>query len=192
MPKSEVRRFVRPRFGRRYAVQIAAVMVAAVGVVVIGVLAFRPSGGSGGSAVVRSPVTARATATPDPRVDEVKAVARRYLEADWESAKTGDTTAVDALTEKDSRAYSNAATAARISKDAHHNFIAERIDVDEAAWQLNVLTTHATASVTFRLFGHDAEWPSLRAREPDHETSAYTIEFQMERVGARWLIYDST
>src|SRR5438309_2425218 len=147
MPKSQVRRFVRPRFVRRYAVQIAAVMVAVVGVVVIGVLAFRPSGGSGGSAVVRSPVTARATATPDPRVDEVKAGARRYLAADWESAKTGDTSAVDALTEKDSQAYSNAAIAARISKDAHHNFMTQRIDVDEKAWAVDVLSTHATVSV---------------------------------------------
>src|SRR5438270_8893743 len=109
MPKSQVRRFVRPRFVRRYAVQIAAVMVAVVGVVVIGVLAFRPSGGSGGSAVVRSPVTARATATPDPRVDEVKAVARQFVAAYLESAKSGDTTAVDRLTEPDGQAYGNAA-----------------------------------------------------------------------------------
>src|SRR5437588_352074 len=143
MPKSQVRRFVRPRFVRRYAVQIAAVMVAVVGVVVIGVLAFRPSGGSGGSAVVRSPVTARATATPDPRVDEVKAVARRYLEAFWESAKTGDTSAVDALTEKDSQAYGNAADTARISKEDHRTFASNRIEVDESTWRVDLTTSLA-------------------------------------------------
>ena len=192
MPKSQVGMFVRPRFVRRYAVQIAAVTVAVVGVVVIGVLAFRPSGGSGGSAVVRSPVTARSTATPDPRVDEVKAVARKYLEADWESAKTGDTSAVDALTEKDSRAYGNAATAASISKDEHHNFMAQRIDIDEGAWTVDLLSARATVTVTFRLFGHDADWPSLRAREPDHETAAYLMKFEMEVVGKSWLIYETT
>jgi|SRR5438270_13037534 len=189
MPKSQVRRFVRPRFVRRYAVQIAAVMVAVVGVVVIGVLAFRPSGGSGGSAVVRSPVTARATATPDPRVDEVKAVARRYLEAFWESAKTGDTSAVDALTEKDSQAYGRAALNARISKDEKHNFVVSRIDVDEGSWAVGLSSGKATVSVSFRMYGYDADWPSLHAREPDHETEILHSSFDMEAIAQGWLVY---
>jgi len=191
MPRLQVGGFPRPPFVRRYLVQIVAVTVAVAGVVALGVFAFRPSGGSGGSGVVRSPVTAVTTATPDPRVDEVKAVARKYLEAQADSAKTGDTTAVDALTEKDSRAYGNAAIAASISKDAHHNFMAQRIDVDEGAWSVHVLQTHATATVIFRLFGHDADWPSLRPREPDHETTAYRMTFQMEMVGKSWLIYET-
>jgi hypothetical protein len=191
MPRLQVGGFPRPPFVRRYLVQIVAVTVAVAGVVVLGVFAFRPSGGSGGSGVVRSPVTAVPTATPDPRVDEVKAVARKYLEAFAESAKTGDTSAVDALTEKDSKAYSSAAEAAFISKDAHHNFMAQRVEVDEGTWMVNVLATHATVAVTYRLFGHDADWPSLRPREADHETPSYRSSFQLEMVGEKWLIYDS-
>jgi hypothetical protein len=192
MPALRMGKYVGQGFVRRHLVQIAALTVAVGAVAVLAVVAFRPSGGSGGAGAAMSPVTSRPTATVDPRVDQVKAVARRYLEADWESAKTGDTSAVDALTEKDSQAYSNAAIAARISKDAHHNFMTQRIDVDENAWAVDVLSTHATVSVTYRLYGHDADWPTLRAREPDHETGAYITKFQMEMVGEKWLIYDST
>jgi hypothetical protein len=124
-------------------------------------------------------------------VDEVKAVARRYLEAFWESAKTGDTSAVDALTEKDSQAYGNAAIAAEISKDAHHNFIASRIDLDEKTWRVDVLSQHASVAIAFRLFGHDADWPSLQVRETDHETAPYQAKFDLEMVGQKWLIYNS-
>jgi hypothetical protein len=180
---------MRPPFVRRYAVQIAAVTVAVVGVVVLAVFAFRPSGGGGGSAVVKSPVTARGTATPDPRVDEVKAVARKYLEAFWDSAKTGDTSAVDALTEKDSQAYGRAALNARISKDDRHNFVASRIDIDESSWAVQVTSTKATVAVAFRMFGHDADWPSLVAREADHETKTLQSNLEMDAIGPRWLVF---
>src|SRR3982074_2258848 len=131
MPALRMGKYVGQGFVRRHLVQIAALTGAVGAVAVLAVVAFRPWGGSGGAGAARSPVTSRATATADPRVDEVKAVARRDLEAFWESAKTGDTAAVDALTEKDSQAYGNAAIAAEISKDAHHNFIASRIDFSE-------------------------------------------------------------
>ena len=192
MPRLQVGGFARPPFVRRYLVQIVAVTVAVAGVVVLGVFAFRPSGGSGGSGAARSPVTAQATATPDPRVDEVKAVARKYLEAFWASAKTGDTSAVDALTEKDSQAYGNADLAALVSKSEHHNFMAQRIDIDETAWHVDLTSAHAIVDVTFRLYGHDADWPSLRPREPDHESPVYTSKLELEMAGIQWLIYHSS
>lgn len=170
--------------------QIAAVTVTLVALVALAVLAFRPSAGRGG--LVHSPVVARATATADPRVGEVKAVARAYLLAFWESAKTGDTSAVDALTEKDSQAYGNAAMGAYISKSEHHNFVALRVDVDDSAWTVQPLSDSATVDVAFRLFGHDADWPSLRPRETDHETTIYRTELKMEKVGQAWLIYNTT
>lgn len=169
--------------------QIAAVTVTLVALVALAVLAFRPSAGRGG--LVHSPVVARATATADPRVGEVKAVARAYLLAFWESAKTGDTSAVDALTEKDSQAYGNADIAGTISRMAHHNFAASRIDIDEAAWNVHVSGTQATVALVYRLYGHDADWPSLRARESDHETTSYSADFEMERLGTTWVIYKS-
>lgn len=189
MPALRVGKYVRPRWLRRHLVQIAALTVTLGVLAVLAVLAFRPSGGRSG--VVRVPVVGRATATADPRVGEVKEVARKYLEADWDSARTGDTTALDAMTERDSQAFSDAATAARISKEAHHNFMAVRIEIDESTWAVEVLPTHATVAVTYRIFGHDADWPSLRPREADHETDAYRSEFKMELVGDSWLIYST-
>ncbi len=183
MPALHMGNHVGQGFVRRHLVQIAALTVALAAVAVLAVVAFRPSGGRDAGAV-HAPVTSRPTATADPRVDEVKAVARRYLEAFWESAKTGDTSAVDALTEKDSQAYSNAAVAARISKSANHNFIAETDGVrrgslgDRAVVRRTQLLLRA-----YRLVGHDADWPSLRPREPDHETTAYSHDIS---DGARW------
>jgi hypothetical protein len=191
MPALHMGKHVGQGFVRRHLVQIAALTVAVVAVAVLAVVAFRPSGGGSGAGAVRSPVTSRPTATADPRVDQVKAVARRYLEAFWESAKTGNTSAVDALTEKDSQAYGNADIAGTISKTEHHNFAASRIDIDESAWNINISSTHATVSLSFKLYGHDADWPSLRAREPDHETTSYSANYQMELVGQKWLIYKS-
>ncbi len=180
------------RFGRRYAVQLAALAAAVLFIVVLGVVAFRPSGGGGGGAVVRSPVTARGTATPDPRVDEVKAVVRRYLVAFWESAKTGDTAAVDALTEKDSQAYGDAAAAAEISKADHHTFAAGRVDVDDATWRIDVTGSLATVHVIYTLYGHYADWPSLRAAGPDHSTPQYKVVFGLRLTDSKWLIYLSS
>jgi hypothetical protein len=177
MPALHMGKHVGQGFVRRHLVQIAALTVAVVAVAVLAVVAFRPSGGGPGAGALRSPVTSQPTATVDPRADEVKTVARRYLEAFWESAKTGDTRAVDALTEKDSQAYGNAAIAAEISKSAHHNFIVSRIDIDDSTWMVDVLSDHATAAVAFRLFGHDADWPSLRRREADHETTPYQAKW---------------
>jgi hypothetical protein len=192
MPALRMGKYVGQGFVRRHLVQIAALTVAVGAVAVLAVVAFRPSGGSGGAGAARSPVTSRASATPDPRVDEVKAVARRYLEAFWESAKTGDTSAVHTLTVPDSQADGNAGTAATISKGAGHNFVVQRIDFDERSWVLNVSSDHATVAVAIRLYGHDADWPSLRPREPDHETTIYQSQFEMEQVRSTWLIYKSS
>ena len=188
MPKLQVGGFPRPPFVRRYLVQIVAVTVAVAGVVVLGVFAFRPSGGSGGSGAVRSPVTSVTTATPDPRVDEVKAVARKFVEAYWESAKTGDTAAVDALTEAGSQAYGNAAVAATLSKTEHHNFVVKRLDIDDNGWKVDLTLTRASVDLTYRAYGHEADWPSLAPREPDRETQSVVDRFELEWVGSRWLV----
>ncbi len=192
MPALHMGKHVGQGFVRRHLVQIAALTVAMVAVAVLAAVAFRPSGGGSGAGAVHAPVTSRPTATPDPRVDEVKAVARRYLEAYWESAKTGDTSAVHTLTQPDTQADGNAGIAATISRSAHHNFIAERIDLDESSWRVQLSSVHATVAVAIRLYGHDADWPSLRAREPDHETGIYQARFEMEHATTTWLIYTSS
>ncbi len=189
MPVSHMGSALGPGFVRRHLVQIAALAVAMVVVAVLAVVAFRPSaGGQDGAGAVRSPVTSRPTATPDPRVDEVKAVAREFVKAYWESAKTGETVAVDRLTEPGSQAYGNASVAATLSKTEHHNFIASRYDIDESSWQVHVTSTQATVSITYRLYGHDASWPSLAPLEADRQTQSVVDTFGLELVDSRWLV----
>jgi hypothetical protein len=171
---------------RRHLVQIIALAVAVGVVVALGVMALRPGSTSRRGDV--PPITARTAATPDPRVDEVKAAARRFVVALWDSAKTGDPAAVRALAEAGTQAEGNSLVAATISKTDRHNFAASRVDFDETSWQVSVLEEHAAVDVSYRLYGHDAEWPSLRPRETDRETPAYPAHFQMERVGQTWLI----
>ncbi|MDB5064970.1 MAG: hypothetical protein JWM18_1404 [Chloroflexi bacterium] len=188
MPALHMGKHVGQGFVRRHLVQIAALTVAVVAVAVLAVVAFRPSGGGPGVGAVRSPVTSQPTATADPRVDEVKAVARAFVKAYWDSAKTGDTSSVDRLTERDSQAYGNAAIAATLSKTEHHNFIATRLDIDEGAWHVDIASTQASVRITYRLYGHDAEWPTLAPREPERETQSVVDSFTLEVVGSRWLV----
>src|ERR1700704_4231973 len=111
MPALHLGKHVGQGFIRRHLVQIAALTVAVVAVAVLAVVALRPSGGGSGAGAVRSPVTSQPTATPDPRVDEVKAVARAFVKAYWDSAKTWNVDAVRALTESDTQGEGNALVA---------------------------------------------------------------------------------
>jgi hypothetical protein len=175
-------------FVRRHLPQVAALAAAVFIVAGVGVAALRVAGTPRSANVTRPPVTARTVATPDPRVDEVKAVARRFIEALWESARTGDATAVRALTEAGTPAEGNSLVAATISRSSRRNFIASRVDVDETSWRISLLLDHATVNVAYRLYGHDAEWPTLRPLDADRETPAYPGVFQMDLVGQRWLV----
>jgi len=174
---------------RRHPAQVAALTLAVGVVVVLGVMALRPSGGSRAVGGVVRP-SAVATVTADPRVEVVKDVARRFIQAFWESAKTGDPEPVRALTEKGTQAEGNALVNATISK-AGHNFMAERVDIDEASWQLDVLTDVASATVLYKLYGRDSDWPSLRPLEHEHETKAIQAKLDMELVGTTWLVTKS-
>jgi hypothetical protein len=188
MPALRMGKYVGQGFVRRHLVQIAALTVAVGAVAVLAVVAFRPSGGSGGAGAAMSPVTSRPTATVDPRVDQVKAVARVFVKAYWDSARTGNVETVRALTEPDTQAEGNALVAATISKTEHHNFVASRVDFDDTSWQATALSDHATVRVAYRLYGHDAAWPSLAPRENDHESTVLTDNFQMQLVGTKWLV----
>jgi hypothetical protein len=164
---------------------LAAAVIVAGG---LGTAVLRSASGPRPGDGTHPPVTAKTAATPDPRVDEVKAVARQFIEQFWESAKTGDTAAVHMLTEPGTQADGNAGINVTISKTSRANFMASRVVVDESSWKVVVLTQHATVACAYRLLGHDADWPSLRAREVDHETKQLRANFEMELVGKRWLI----
>jgi hypothetical protein len=171
---------------RRHLVQIIALAVAVGVVVALGVMALRPRSTSRRGDV--PPITARTAATPDPRVNEVKAAARRFIEAFWASARTGDPALVRSLTELGTQAEGNALVNATISRSSQANFLAERVDFDDTSWQVTTSAQRATVGVFYRLFGHDGDWPSLRPQDSDHETRTLHADLQMEIVGRKWLI----
>ena len=173
---------------RRFGWQISGISVAVAAVVVLGLLAF---GCGSGTKVVGTPVakvTARPTPTVDGRVADVEAAARRYVEALEASAKTGDASAVDALVVAGSQAEGNAGILADFSRENHYNFIAGRVDYDPSSWQVSVGGATATAVFQFELFGHNADWPSLRAREADHESHSVQMNLEFQLEDGKWLV----
>ena len=176
------------RFVRRHLPQVlalAAVVLVAAG---LGTVALRSATGPRTGGGTHPPVTAQSAATPDPRVDDVKAVARRFLVALWESAKSGDTTALHMLTVSGTQADGNAGLVASFGRDTHHTFAASRVEIDEGTWQIDVLSEHAAVRVMYHVYGHDADWPSLAPREMDHLTPAYSADMEMELLQSKWLI----
>jgi hypothetical protein len=174
---------------RRFGwLQIAGLLVACGVIAGLAVLAFARGASPPRPVSPRPTASARATATPDPRVAEVEAAARRYVQALQDSAKTGDPAPVDALVVPGSQAAGLAGIAASFSRTEKYNFIVDRVDFDAASWIAQVNTTTATVSFRYSLHGHDADWPSLRPRETDHESQPLSASYQFELHEGSWLI----
>lgn len=179
---------------RRFGwLQIGGLGVALAAVVVLGMLAFGCGSSSPTHPVTpHASVSAHASATADPRVAEVEAAARRYIEAVEQSAKTGDASEVDKLVVPGSQAEGNAGIASSFSQSNHYNFISTRIDYDSSSWQTDVAASTATVDVKYALFGHNADWPSLTPREPDHEIQPVSLHLVFELRGGQWLLSQSS
>ena len=104
-------------FLRRTWVQLAGLAAAIALVAAIAVVAFRPSSGDGAKAMPHATATPRASATPDPRVEQVKAVAREFVRALWDSAKSGDAAVVERFVESGTQAAGNADVLATNSRE---------------------------------------------------------------------------
>lgn len=176
---------------RRYAWQSGGLTVALGAVLALGVLVFA----CGSSPTVRPTSTATSTPqptpTPDPRVAEVEAAARRYVEAVETSAKTGTATAVDQLCVPGSQAEGNAGITADFSRENHYNFMSSHIDFIESSWQVDVNTNTASVSAQYSVYGHNADWPSLRPREADRESSVVKLTLDFEYQEGQWLVAHS-
>jgi hypothetical protein len=179
---------------RGYGWQIGGLGVALAGVVGLGMLAFGCGSGAAppGAVTPSASPSVRASVTADPRVAEVEAAARRYIEAVEQSAKTGDASEVDKLVVAGSQAEGNAAITANFSRENRFNFIASRIDYNGHSWRTSVGQTTASISVGYSLFGHTADWPSLRAREEDHQTAEVQLQLEFELRDGKWLVVRSS
>jgi len=176
---------------RRFAWQIGGIAVALGAVLALGILVFA----CGSPATVHlSPATTtpRPSPTADPRIAEVEAAAKRYVEAVEQSAKTGSATMVDQLVVHGSQAEGNAGITADFSRENHYNFMSNRIDFVNSSWQVTVNSSTASVSVQYSVFGHDADWPSLRPRESDHESAPVRLTLELEYQSGQWLVAQST
>jgi hypothetical protein len=171
---------------RRFAVQIGGIVVAVAGVVCLGVLAFA----CGGSGVPRvSPTaaaTARATATPDPRVAAVDAAVRRYVQALAAAMRTGSATELDSLSLPGSQAAGNAGVIAGIVRENHVGFVTDQVDVTLNT--VDISTSNATASIDYRFVGYDVDWPSLARRPGSGRTIAAHSTLELTLITGKWLV----
>jgi hypothetical protein len=176
---------------RRFGWQIGGVVTALGIVVALGVLAF----GCGSASPRPSPSrtvasTPHATATSDPRVAQVEAAARRYVEALQQSAESGDPAPVDALVAPGSQAQGNAGIASSFSRDNHYAFIVKRIDYGQLTVSMN--TDTATVEIDYALYGHMADWPSLTPRENDRSTALTHLHLEFQLSAGKWLVTRSS
>lgn len=170
---------------RRLWLPLASLGVVAALMATMAVLAFRPSRVH---PVAHASAPPHPTPTPDPRVEEVKSAVRTFIQAFWDSAKTGNPDPVDALTVPDSQAAGNAGIPNAFDRMEHHNFMAAYIEYMPGSWMVSLTDGKAEVSVSYRLYGHDAEWPSLHPREPDHFTGVLTDHLEIVFEHGRWLV----
>jgi hypothetical protein len=134
----------------------------------------------------RASASARVTATPDARVGEVEAAARRYVQALATAMKTGTPDELDSLSVPGSQAAGNAGASAHIVQGTSRCFVTANVDFKSVSAAL-AGTVAATASVSYALTGYDADWPSLRQLGSSRTVQAtHTLELQL--VQGQWLV----
>jgi len=171
---------------RRFAWQVGGIGVAVGACVVLGVLAF----GCGGGAPVRPTATAsptpRATATVDPRVAQVDAAVRRYVQALVDSMRTGSPAELDSLSVPGSQAEGNAGISAHVVHDTGKCFVTNDLNITSVDVTLAGAST-ALATATYDMTGYDASFPAETPLGTARTVRAQE-RLQLDLVGDRWLV----
>lgn len=173
---------------RRFGWQIGGLGVAVGALVGLGSLAFGCGGGSSVPVGRHAPAaSARATATPaaDPRVAQVEAAARRYIEALDRAMQTGSPDELDSLSVPGSQAEGNAGIAAHVVHNTGKAFVVTGMSIKTIT--TNVFSSAATVTVDYVLTGYDASWPALRATDSS-TTLAQHEDLELQAVGNSWLV----
>jgi hypothetical protein len=172
---------------RRYAWQIGGVVTAAAVVAVLVTLRLRGSGTTthAGATPVAS---ASATPTADSRAEQVKAVARAFVEAVERSRASADPKPVHQFTETGTQADGNGGIPATTTRLSHRAFVAQHVYFDEGSWQISVAMATATVTIRYSAVGHDAVWPSLQPLNSDHTIDLTTLHLELDFTGGKWLI----
>jgi len=171
---------------RRFAWQIGGLGVALGACVVLGVLAFGCGAGSPARSTATASPTPHPTATADPRVAQVDAAVRRYVQALVDAMRTGSPTELDSLSVPGSQAEGNAGITAHVVQGTGKAFVTRQLQVSELQITL-AASTDAMATVSYAMTGYDASWPSLKQLDSDHVlTAKNTLELQF--VDGQWLV----
>ncbi len=173
---------------RRFGWQIGGVSAALALVVALGMLAFGCGSGSAGrervSATARP--TPRASATVDPRVAQVQAAAKAYVEALNDAMKTGSPAKLDSLSVPGSQAEGNAGVSAHVLHDTGRAFVVTRLTITSDAVTM-AGSSAAIADIEYTVTGFDAAYPSLRQLgDPRTVTAQKHLEFTL--VSGKWLV----
>ncbi|HEV7680180.1 MAG TPA: hypothetical protein VGQ42_16585 [Candidatus Dormibacteraeota bacterium] len=171
---------------RRFGwVQVAGFFVACAVVAVLAVLAFGRGAAPPRPVSPRASSSARATATPDARVAEVEAAARRYVQALATAMKTGSPDELDALSVPGSQAEGNAGVSAGLVQNSHKAFVTNRVTFGKS--NTNVNSSSATVDMEYSLAGYDADWPSMEVRSTERTITGRAV-LEMTLTRGRWLV----
>jgi len=140
----------------------------------------------GGPAAPTPVPTPRATA--DPNTARVTTAAEAFLQAEIASAQSGDIHGADRYTVPGGPALAFAGNSAEITADLGKTFVPARINIAPPV-SVVVNTPHATVDLSYSLYGHEVEWPSLRAVEADHTRGPLSLQVELLRQGDTWLVY---
>jgi len=140
-----------------------------------------------GTSIAPTPATTP-RATADPNTAQVTTAAEAFLDAEIASAQSGDIHAADRYTVPGGPAFAFAGNSAEITADLRRTFVPERINIAPPV-SVVVSAPHAKVDLSYSLYGHEVEWPSLRAVEADHTRGPLSLQVELLRQGDTWLVY---
>jgi hypothetical protein len=170
---------------RRHGWQIGGLTIAIGAIVALGILVLA----HGTTPVARHhalpSATASVTPTADPRVAEVEAAARRYVEALNNAMKTGSPDELDSLSVPGSQAEGNAGASAHVVHNRGLAFVVTEVTFQ--AITAEATDSAATATLDYTIVGFDAAWPSLQPRGSSQQIRRHAV-FDFTRDGSAWLV----
>jgi hypothetical protein len=177
---------------RRNWIPIVGMAVAVAFVAWLGWINLR-GGGSGvastatGSVSPSGAVGATTTASPtaDPAQAQVEAAAKRWVTEYYQSYRTADASALDALAAPGSQAAGEAGAPRTDVLQSHRTILLGQITFEMV--RVDVTAPTATAQVQYTTVGTPAAWPSLAVTGPP-ETKHWTAHIELTLAEGKWLI----
>ena len=145
------------------------------------------------SATTSSAAAVSPTPNKAAEVAAVKAAVTAFISAYDRSGQTGNAAPAEALTVPGSTAQGNAGDFASAEINNSKGFAVVRLDIDASSWSVSLQSPNvATATVSWRTYGHWVTYPQLEQIGPDQYDPGYRTEYELQKVGHTWLISSFT